>query len=130
KIIANKDGTYGKGNVNKYLFTLQSTFTFPEDSFESKIVKTGKLITEEKEVKKLVKEETAKLHLQTKETIENLSDEQVYELLELKWVHPIVTSLNNLPKTIINELTGKVIALSEKYSTTYSDVAKEINQAE
>ncbi|PWI29764.1 type I restriction-modification system subunit M [Flavobacteriaceae bacterium LYZ1037] len=130
KIVANKDGTYGKGNINKYLFTLQSTFTFPEDSFESKIVKTGKLLAEEKEAKKQVKEEQAKLHLQTKDTIEKLADEQVYELLELKWVHPIVTSLYNLPKTIIDELTTKVVALSEKYSTTYSDVAKEINKAE
>ncbi|MDG1314303.1 MAG: type I restriction-modification system subunit M [Flavobacteriaceae bacterium] len=130
KIVANKDGTYGKGNVNKYLFTLQSTFTFPEDSYESKIVKTGKLLEEEKEAKTLVRKEKAKLHLQTKDTIEALTDAQVYELLELKWVHPIVTSLNNLPKTIIDTLTTKVIALSEKYSTTYSDVAKEIKLAE
>ena len=130
KIVANKDGTFGKGNVNKYLFTLQSTFTFPEDSYESKIVKTGKLLAEEKEAKKLAKEEKAKLHLQTKNTIEKLTDVQVYELLELKWIHPIVKSLNNLPKTIVNKLTSKVVALSEKYSITYSDVAKEINKAE
>ncbi|SDR88429.1 type I restriction enzyme M protein [Formosa sp. Hel1_31_208] len=130
KIVANKDGTYGKGNVNKYLFTLQSTFTFPEDSFESKLVKTAKLIAEEKDVKKIAKEEKAKLHLLTKETIENLEESQIYKLLDLKWVHPIVTSLYNLPKTIIDGLTMKVVALSEKYSTTYSDVAKEINKAE
>ena len=130
KIEASKDGTFSKTNANKYLFALQSTFSFPEDSFESKIVKTGKLLAEEKEAKTLVRKEKAKLHLETKDTIEKLSDEQVYELLELKWVHPIVTSLNNLPKTIIDELTTKVVALSEKYSTTYSDVAKEINEAE
>jgi type I restriction enzyme M protein len=51
-------------------------------------------------------------------------------LLELKWVNPIVRSLYNLPKTIIDGLTTKVVALSEKYKTTYSDVANEINQAE
>lgn len=130
KIVANKDGTFGKGNINKYLFTLQSTFTFPEDSFESKIVKTGKLLAEEKEAKTLVRKEKSELHLKTKDTIEALTDAQVYELLELKWVQPIVTSLNNLPKTIIDTLTTKVVALSEKYSTTYSDVAKEINKAE
>ncbi|KIX20724.1 type I restriction-modification protein subunit M [Flavobacterium sp. 316] len=130
KIEASKDGTFSKANVNKHLFALQSTFTFPEDSYESKIVKTGKLLEEEKELKKLVKVEKAKLHLATKYTIENLPNEQVYELLELKWVQPIVTSLNNLPKTIIDELTSRIIKLSEKYSTTYSDVAKEIKVAE
>ena len=101
-----------------------------KDSYEVKILKVDSLITEDKKVKKLVKEKQAKLHLQTKETIEKLSEEQVYELLELKWINPIVTSLNNLPKTIIDELTSKVLMLSEKYSTTYSDVAKEINKAE
>lgn len=130
KIEASKDGAFSKANANKYLFALQSTFTFPEDSYESKIVKTGKLLAEEKEAKTLVRKEKAKLHIETKDTIEKLSDEQVYELLELKWVNPIVSSLNNLPKSIIDELTTKVVQLSEKYGTTYSDVAKEINTAE
>jgi type I restriction enzyme M protein len=130
KIEASKDGTFSKTNANKYLFALQSTFTFHDDSFESKIVKIGKLLAEEKEAKTLVRKEKAKLHLETKDIIEKLPDEQVYELLELKWVNPIVSSLNNLPKTIIDELTSKVLALSEKYNTTYSDVAKEISKAE
>jgi type I restriction enzyme M protein len=130
KIEASKDGTFSKTNANKYLFKLQSTFTFPEDSFESKMVKTANLLLEEKEAKTLVRKEKAKLHLETKDIIEKLTDEQVYELLELKWVNPIVTSLNNLPKTIIDELTIKAKTLSEKYSTTYSDVVKEINKAE
>ena len=101
-----------------------------KDSYEEKVLKVDALIAEEKKLKKALKEEQAKLHLQTKKTIEKLTDEQVYELLELKWIHPLVTSLNNLPKTIVDELTTKVVALSEKYSTTYSDVAKEINEAE
>ncbi|WP_159022260.1 type I restriction-modification system subunit M [Formosa sp. L2A11] len=109
---------------------IKTNGTLEKDSYEAKVLKVDSLITEDKKVKKLVKEEQAKLHLQTKETIEKLSDEQVYNLLELKWVHPIVTSLNNLPKTIIDELTSKVLRLSEKYSATYSDVAKEINRAE
>jgi len=101
-----------------------------KDSYEAKILKVDALITEEKKTKKAVKEEQAKLHLQTKATIEALTDAQVYELLDVKWVQPIVTSLNNLPKSIIDELTTKVVILSVKYSTTYSDVAKEINKAE
>ena len=45
-------------------------------------------------------------------------------------MHPIVGAMNNLPKSIINELTNKVQILSEKYTTTYSDVANEISKAE
>ena len=130
KIEPSKDGTYSKNNVNNYLFALQSTFTFPEDSFENKMVKTASLLIEEKETKKIVKEDQAKLHLQTKTTIEALTDDQIYELLELKWINPVVTSYNSLPATIIEELTTKTQTLADKYSTTYSDIATEINQAE
>jgi type I restriction enzyme M protein len=101
-----------------------------KDSYEAKIIKVDTLITEEKKVKKVVKEEQAKLHLLTKATIEALTDEQVYELLELKWIHPLVAALNNLPKTIVDELTANIQTLADKYSTTYSDVANQINEAE
>lgn len=99
-------------------------------SFEDILLKVDALITEEKSLKAKIKKETIALHSKTKETIESLSDEQVYELLELKWVQPIVVSMKNLPETIVNKLTSKVQLLADKYSTTYSDVANEISQAE
>lgn len=103
---------------------------FPDDSYEAKILKADQLITEEKELRKQVKTSEAKLHLQTKETIESLTDEQVYELLELKWINPLVSSLNNSPGVVISELSNKVQALAQKYATTYADVATEINETE
>ena len=103
---------------------------FPDDSYEAKILKADQLISEEKELKKAVKTREAKLHLQTKEAIESLTDEQVYELLELKWIKPLLTSLNNAPGVVISELTNKVQALAQKYATTYAHVATEINETE
>lgn len=82
------------------------------------------------ELQAQIKKEAAALHLKTKDTIENLKDEQVFELLELKWIVPVVTSLNNLPENIIIKLSNKVQALAGKYAVTYSDVAKEIAEAE
>jgi len=104
--------------------------TFPKDSYEAKILKVDELIAEENKLKKQVKTETAKLHLQTKETIEKLSNEQVHELLELKWVSPLLTSLNQLPTVLIHELTTKVQTLANKYATTYAHVAQEIQETE
>ena len=127
---ANKDGTFSKSAINKYLTHLQSSFSFPEGSFESKMVKTADLLSEEKEIKALIKSEKAALHLQTKAMIENLLDEKVYQLLELKWVYPIVSSIDNIPGMIINELATKVQVLADKYVTTYSEVASEISEAE
>lgn len=101
-----------------------------EDSFEGIILKVDGLIAEEKTFRTQIKTETAKLIVKTKETIENLTDEQVLELLELKWIIPVVSSLNNLPETIITQLSNKVTALANKYAITYSDVAKEIKAAE
>jgi type I restriction enzyme M protein len=101
-----------------------------EDSLEDIILKVDALIAEEKTVKAKVKTEAAIFHLKTKETIENLTNEQVFELLELKWIVPVVSSLNNLPKTIIAKLTNKVQAMADKYAITYSDVSKEIRTAE
>ena len=103
---------------------------FPDDSYEAKILQIDELFTEEKELKAQVKADTAKLHLLTKETIEKLSDKQVVELLELKWMNPLVTSLNKMPEGLINCLTAKIQALSEKYATTYSHLTEEIHQTE
>ena len=103
---------------------------FEEDSFENKILKVGELITEKKEFKKIIKSEEIELHSLTKENIENLSETQVYELLELKWISPLVTSLKKSPDAIISELTAKAQALSEKYDTTYSNIVEQIHETE
>ncbi|WP_026914614.1 type I restriction-modification system subunit M [Christiangramia portivictoriae] len=127
---ANKDGTYGKGAVNKYLAQLQAAFNFPKDSLESQLVMAASLLAEEKEVKAVVKKEAAALHLLTKETIENLTEAQVYYLLEHKWVTPVVKAMHSLPLEILDTLSRKLQSLSEKYAVTYSNVARDINEAE
>lgn len=101
-----------------------------KDSFEAIILKVDELITEEKALKSKIKAETITLHNNTKKFIENLSEEQILYVLELKWISPVVIALNSLPTTIISQLTSKVQLLADKYETTYADVAKEINQAE
>ena len=101
-----------------------------EDTYEAKIVKVSDLLIEEKELKAQVKTDAAKLHLLTKTTIEKLTDTQVFELIELKWISPLVTSLDQLPGLLINELTAKVQALAEKYAVTYSHLTEEIHETE
>ncbi len=60
-----------------------------------------KLMVEEKTVKSEVKKDEEALHLKTKETIEGLSDEQVLDLLRLKWIAPLCASLRAMPEAII-----------------------------
>lgn len=102
----------------------------PDVSYKAKIIRANKLIDEEKALKKAVKEAATQLHLKTKSTIEGLSDEQVNNLLHLKWIAPLSSELAAMPNSVITELTSKVQALTDKYAVTYSQVANEIKTTE
>lgn len=100
------------------------------ESYEAKILLVDELITEEKKLKKEIKDDADELHLKTKVTIENLSDSQINELLEQKWITPLIQKLNKLPIEIINTLTGKVQNLAQKYATTLKDIEIEMQQTQ
>jgi type I restriction enzyme M protein len=100
------------------------------DAYETKIIAVDDLLAEEKTLKKQVKDAQADLHMLTKETIENLSDAQVNDLLEHKWIKPVVKTLHHLPSAMIETLSQKLQQLAKKYATTYSNVAKDIEAAE
>lgn len=86
----NKDG-FINSEVSKVAKALlkeqkQTKAKFAQDSYEAKIINVSGLIDEEKALKKAVKEATTALHLKTKTTIESLTNEQVNQLLHLKWI--------------------------------------------
>ena len=103
---------------------------FDPESYEVRIIQVAAWQAEEKTVKAALKKETDALHLKTKQTIEGLSDSQVHELLELKWIIPLGEELHRLPDQQLDRLTRKLAALVEKYRLTYADNAREIQQAE
>ncbi|MDX9844860.1 MAG: type I restriction-modification system subunit M [Aquabacterium sp.] len=104
--------------------------TFSTESYEAKIIKASKLLPKEKSLKAAIKKDAAALHLMTKATIEALSDEQAYALLEGKWLSPLVDELHRLPDLVTSSLAAKLQALVEKYRITYADNARDIQQAE
>ena len=85
---------------------------------------------EEKKLKKQIKDKTASLHMATKKTIENLSDDEAIELLHQKWIVPLVDGLAKLPDTIIGGLVSKLDKLTTKYNTTFSEVEEQIVKTE
>lgn len=104
--------------------------TLEISSFIEKLKKVERLQKEEKDLKAKIKSETTRLHALTKETIENLTDEQVYMLLEKKWIENLVSNLFQLPDRIVDELVNKIQTLSKKYETTYYDLEKQIKETE
>ncbi|WP_333894949.1 N-6 DNA methylase, partial [Atlantibacter hermannii] len=107
-----------------------SKVKFVEESYEAKIIHANKLIDEEKNLKKAVKDAATALHLKTKTTIEALTDEQVNNLLHLKWITPLGMELAAMPYAIISQLTNRVQNLADKYAITYSQVASDIKNTE
>ena len=102
----------------------------PETDFDRALVNAQRLFDEEREVKKNVKNLRSALDEKTRAVIEGLSDEQADDLLAAKWVEPLQHKLEELPQTAVDELIASVNALNDKYSTTYSDVCEQIEQAE
>jgi type I restriction enzyme M protein len=100
--------------------------SYDEDSFERKLMRVQQLIDEEKGLKSQVKQEAATLHLHTKDVIENLTDEQVIELLQTKWIEPLMTALAKMPDNIIADLVSRVRVLADKYAITYAEVVEQI----
>lgn len=92
--------------------------------------KVDALVAEEKAAKKKVKDDSAALHLETKAKIEQLSDDEVKELLREKWIAPVVNGLSKLPGGIVNGFVSKLEALAKKYETTFFEVEEEIRNVE
>ncbi len=51
-------------------------------------------------------------------------------LLKEKWITGLISNLNKLPNSIINNLVRKVEELQKKYNTTLLDLEKEIQETE
>ena len=82
----------------------------------------SKLLDKQKAVKKEAKEMAAALHLLTKKTIEELTDEQAIDLLRLKWIEPLYAAISYIPYEVVAGLVKSVELLSQKYAVTYKDI--------
>ena len=119
-----------KAKVNARIRQLQTEYVFPEESFEASMIHAAELMEEQKEKKKDVREKKIALHLLTKETIEGLSDEQVLDLLRLKWFAPLASSFRRIPDGILSALTKQAEDLANKYEETFLDTDTKIQVAE
>lgn len=102
------------------------------DSIElyKKLESVLNLFDDEKKLKNEIKNKTIELHNKTKETIEGLSDAQVYMLLEKKWIEKLIQNLYKLPYVSVDNLVKELSNISEKYKDTYLDIENEINETE
>ncbi|HUM84689.1 MAG TPA: type I restriction-modification system subunit M [Lachnospiraceae bacterium] len=88
------------------------------------------LMFESAACKKRIKDNSAELHLKTKNKIETLSDSEAKELLRKKWIEPLSAEINKFPETYIDTFVKKIEALANKYADTFADVENEIKETE
>jgi len=103
---------------------------YADDSIERVFLRVDELIAEEKTVKKDLKAAQEALEEKTRQTIEQLSDEQAKDLLDAKWIKPLMQSLYGLPEAILTALTDKVKALATKYDVTLAGLEEDIQETE
>ncbi|MGN0748472.1 MAG: type I restriction-modification system subunit M [Christensenellales bacterium] len=132
KDLFNEEGSaFVNSEVTKKAKELNKTKAiYGEDTVEYQIKKVAELIEREKTLKKEVKVENEKLLAKTKSAIENLTDEQVLELLKERWITPVISSLQELPNAIIKDLVSKISNLANKYSLTLVELESQIKESE
>ncbi len=119
-----------KSVTNKVKEYKENKIKIVKGSIEEKIVKLDKLHDEEKKVNKTLREKKIKLQNDSKKAIENLSDEEIYEMLNEKWVKELIENINKLPEEIIAEFTKDIEKTIKKYDTTLIDLENEIKGSE
>ena len=89
-----------------------------------------KLNDEAKAIRKEIAKLTKELEEKTIKKIEGLTDSEIHELLEEKWILPLCTSLNEMPGKVVENFISSLIKMTEKYSETLSSIGNEIKQTQ
>jgi transcriptional regulator of heat shock response len=89
------------------------------------LLKADELNTKEKTLKASIKQKELDLHLKTKTVIENLSADQIQEVLHEKWISPVTAGILKLSGDMLDGFTKNIENLSSKYAITMADLEKE-----
>ena len=131
KDVLNEDGNeFVPKEVSKMVKMLKKDKTEESIQLYDILSKVESLMKDEKDTKAAIKKKNAELQDKTKETIENLSDEEAIELLEEKWIVPVNNNIHKLPESIIDEFVRKIQTLTDKYAVTLMDIEKQIDDTE
>ena len=66
----------------------------------------------------------ARLEDKAKDKIEALSEEEIYDLLEKKWISPIITAINNVGEDVIVRFVSNFTALEKKYYDPLAELSE------
>lgn len=125
KIEKNKDGTVGKGKLNNYIKDVQASYEFEEDSLGYILSSVQAMKDEESENNKEIKDLEVLLEEKTVKVMENLSDDDIYKLLEEKWLGPIERDLKALMTGVFQDFENDLKATIDKYGRSLKAIEEE-----
>ncbi|WP_432536345.1 type I restriction-modification system subunit M [Kineococcus arenarius] len=102
--------------------------TWADDSPEAIQIRAKKLLDGQTKGKAALKVAAAKLDAATRDAIENLTDAQVGELLQAKWIEPLVGQLETMSSAVIGQLRQRVQTLHDKYAISLVGLHEEIER--
>lgn len=97
---------------------------------EVKIIEVNNLYEEQKKLNKSIKDTKIILETEAKKVVENLTHDEICELLNKKWINPIVTGIDKQIDSLIVNFSKNIEKLSNKYNQTLFDINNEIKETE
>ena len=85
-------------------------------------------IAEEKSLRKEVKTIEADLEEKAKVKVENLAEEEIYVLLQKKWIDPIVRDINGVAESVIAKFVSDFETVKKKYGNPLSELSEGIEK--
>lgn len=126
----NEKGEYTKQEIKNRISQIQQDFNFKEDSLESKLKKAVTLIKEETYLKSKLKNIKENLQIRTKDIIENLDEDETLNLLQKKWIEPLISKLDELGQEVLVTLEEKIRAMHKKYTNTLLEIEKDLHNTQ
>lgn len=125
-----KDGTYAAKVVKARIDALRRAYPFEEETTEAQLIRITQLSEEIKNLNTDIKFNKGRLIERTKEVIEQeLSDEDILDLLSAQWIDALYSKLSELPQRVIADFVQELKDLVAKYDTTLMDVEHDIQEA-
>ena len=97
-----------------------------EGTVEKKIIEVNSLLEEQKKLNKDIKDSNNNIEIMSQKELENLSYGEIFELLDKKWINPIITGIDKLINDVIGDFVKKIEKLSTKYVQTLKDIDEKI----
>ena len=101
-----------------------------EGTVEKKVIEVNNLFEEQRKLNKEIKDGNAEIEIEATKEIENLTCEEICELLTKKWIDPIVEGIDKLINDVISNFSKNIEKLSTKYEQTLKDIDEEIIKSE